>query len=191
MRILSSMSDSPGEKLYLELAADVGDLVQGWTTLRALSLTKSYADTLNALNGPFAGLVQASLLSYSISIVARFLDPIGKGDRMTAGFEALLSIWEPQLGGQLQPGLDDARAAAAKIVRYRNKRIAHSDFAMVSGAASQALFTFSEFDDVLGRVTALMNAFERGTGRDAIPYGNSDGRYDLGELIAKIQRLLR
>ena len=176
------------ESLYEELAADVGDLVQGWTTYRAISLTREYAQVLNGLNPSFAGLIQAALRSYSVSVMCRLIDPLGSGDRKTAGFEALLSTCDEDFQAELKPRLDESREAAAKITRFRNKRVAHSDFGIVTGSTPRDSFTFEDFDRALVQVIDLTNEFERRSERDEIPYGNSDGIYDLRDVIAKLKR---
>ena len=171
--------------IYNEAAADVGDLVHGWTTFQRLSRHERNVTVLNAANPHFAGVVQAALRTYAVTIAARLLErPISAGKR-TASLEALLneSNVSEHTRVELVTRLNDIRKAAESTLEYRHKRVAHTDYAVRAEKAEGRIPSSAEFDAVVQGLLDFMERFETAAGLHVIPYENSSGARDVDEIV--------
>jgi hypothetical protein len=86
-------------------------------------------DLMNRTAPTFFRLVQLTWLDQLFLEIGKLMDPAGKGERETLGFESLIAkIGDPSLEpkiGPLKKNLDDLYS---NIKDWRNKRIAHNDW---------------------------------------------------------------
>lgn len=145
--MVSNLSEA-AQRLYDECAADLGDLIQAWTTFLALVRDASVADTLNRASPRFFGAVEAALRAYSVTLAAELLErPVVAGKR-TAGLEVLLIeyVGDETARDDLLRKLNELRTSAEPVIEYRHRRVVHTDYAVRADGADSRVPTLAEFD---------------------------------------------
>ncbi|MGA2065208.1 MAG: hypothetical protein ABSG86_09570 [Thermoguttaceae bacterium] len=144
------------------LCEQVLEAAEYWANYRALVPSREAADLLRSIANDFFALVQGALANSVILSLGRLSDPPGTPGRYNLSFPRLLML----IDGALDPALVAeakgkwqalvAARGTLSIRALRNKRLAHTDLAVVSGTTTVAGVSVGEIEALLGGMRDIL-----------------------------------
>ncbi len=161
MRTYASMSSALADAHGL-LWADVALLHQRWTTFKRLYTDQPTVDLLNWAAGGFFQLLQRVFLDDLLLGIARLADPPETKQQTNLVLRSLLVRLpddQSDLFGELSEKIETFEAKAAFARPVRNKRLAHRDEGIASGASDRLNYRYTneDIDGALGAAADILN----------------------------------
>jgi len=186
--ILALGADAGG--VYNAIWNELGYLHLKWSQYRELFAgSEARFDVLNRSAPTFFRLLGDVLWEDTLLHIARLTDDVGTGKRRNLSMRALqLAISDNALREELEPLIQDAEQKASFARDWRNRHIAHRDFALslLEGARPLEAGSRQAVGDALRALDAIFQAVERKVFKADIvfdPFLHTGGALDLLYII--------
>lgn len=162
--MIQSSIPSDLDEVYMALFQEVSHLHRKWGVFRQLYVSgQDIVDLINDASRDFFGIIQHLLAHDIVLTIARLTDPKQSAGRDNLCLEQLIYSIEPAQHAQLRRDIDQiysrSKAQFSFAKTYRNKLIAHYDFATkLSRVPEPPSPTTTDIEDGLKGIRDVMNA---------------------------------